>query len=534
MGTQIHRIKRLVAVLAFFLASVASAKSLASLPFDHRRLLLVQMEQTKVPNQAALSQILDEMRLKGRCQWVLASKPGEPIGPVLVPKDFSWDSPPSVRKMAEKYEVDGLVWIQQRGQEILLKWYDAKDGMPLVFESIFVAADEPELPRIKSWIGSIWSKFPGVGYVAKRDSKFVYFEGAAENALEIGTEIKILRVESASRHQLFKTFVDFKATPVGRAKIVSIDKTLARAELLEESNLDPVKMGDRYDVLETKTQISAVQEVISSDTDALNNSQQAQDSDVSEPLPASHHGTLAVVLGYGRTSHSEVTEDGVDPELKRNAPALELHASGFITSKWMGWADYRYRFSSFKNPGSNFNNESFLNARLTSLGFLFGYRFSLGDSLQSVEESLTGSRSFLGGDDRLWIAPFVGYRKYSFVAVDQTLNYGPTSKSWSALAIGVNLRFPLSDAWHVRVAASKSIFMSFTEGDEKRGGNPAPTAAEVTSSLHVKTSKSDNIGLGFRYQSLGATYDGAATQGVTATRVSVKVSELMLSYETLF
>lgn len=517
-----YRIKRVGAVLALFLSVAVRAADLGALPFDHRRLLLVQMDKTQVPSEKVLAHILDEMRIRGRCQWVLASQPGNPITPVMVPRDFSWDSAPSVQKMAEKYGVDGLVWLQQRDQEILLKWYDGKEGLPLVFDSVYLREGGKNTERVAQWIASIWAKFPGVGFVAKRDAKFVYFEGSEETALKPGGLVSVLRVESVTRHQLFKTLADFKASLVGKARVVSVDKLLAKAEVLEESPLDPIRMGDRYQI-----EATVAPEAAAVGVDAKAPAPIAQDSGVVEMIGGGGLGSIAFSGAYGSLTHAEQTTDGQNPQLKRNAPGFELEAMGHVTSRWVGWMNYRYRFAAFAKPGALFNNESYLNARFNSLAFLVGYRFFF-----SGMESEVGVETARAND--LWIAPFAGYRGYSFTAGDQTLNYGPTTKKWNSLSFGVQMRFPFGDDWHARIVGAKSMFLAFRETDEESGGNASPSAAEIAASLFVNTSDSSAVGLGFRYQTLSATYDGAGTRGVSATKVDVSVSELMLTYEAKF
>lgn len=523
IGCKSYRIKSIGLALAFFLSAPLFAGDLGSLPFDHRRLLLIQMDKTEIPKSLVLTQILDEMRTRGRYQWVLASKPGEPVLPVTVPRDFSWDSPPSVQKMAEKYGVDGLLWIQQRDQEILLKWYDGTGGLPLVFDSTFLTSDANASTRIHSWMDSIWGKFPGVGFVAKRDSKFLYFEGAAENQLKPGTMVSILRVESVTRHKLFKTLAEFKASPVGKARVISVEKVLAKAEVVEESSLDPIKMGDRYQVAPVSTVAAEpVAPIVDAKPVAVATSDE-KPADQNES--SSNLGTVGLMAAYGQTQHSEKTVDGVDPSLKRNAPAFEVNAMAYVTSQWLAWLDYRYRFSTFVNPGSHFNNLGYLNARVNSFSILGGYRFFMGNLMGAL--SPAENRDF-------WLAPFVGYRRYTFTAKDQTLNYGPTSKTWNSMALGFQLRFPFSEKWHVRMVASKSIFVAFSEGTDLSGGNPSPSASEFAGSLYMNVSKDSAVGAGFRYQTLAVRYDGTGTRAVAATSATVKVSELTLNYETSF
>ncbi|HVJ63956.1 MAG TPA: hypothetical protein VM901_01740 [Bdellovibrionota bacterium] len=523
MESKAHLTKSLGIALAFFLSaispSVSRSAELGPLPFDHRRLLLVQMDKTEIPKAPVLAQILDDMRVRGRYQWVLASRPGEPVAAVMVPRDFSWDSPPSVKKMAERYNVDGVLWIQQRDQEILLKWFDGKEGLPLVYESTFLRADAKEAAqsaqRISTWIASIWARFPGVGFVAKRDAKYLYFEGAEENSLKPGDIVKILRVESATRHKLFKTLAEFQTSQVGMAKVVSVDKLLAKAEVTEESSLDPVKMGDRYEPV--ATQMVESKSAPAAATPSAQAPNEVEGDRWSSVFNTNGKlGAAALFIGYGQSLHNEKTVDGVNPELKRNAPALEAEAMMFITNKWLAWANYRYRFATFTNPPAAYSLDS-INARVTSMALTVGHRFML-------EES-TG----------LWVAPFIGYRTYGFTAGEQNSQYGPSSKKWNAPVLGVHLEFPFDDRWLLRVVGSRSIFISYSEKDDLSGGAPRPSASELGATLWLKLGKDNSLGGGFRYQSLSTQYNGVGTVGrVEAKSVTLKVSELRLGYESRF
>jgi hypothetical protein len=519
IGINFYTIKSLGFALVFFLSPFIHAADLGPLPFDHRRLLLVQMDQTQIPSSKVLSQILDDMRIRGRYQWVLASRPGEPLEPVRVPRDFSWDSPPSVQKMAQRYKVDGLLWIQQRGQEILIKWYDGKEGMPLVFESTFLRADvnstatkaDQDVQRVSTWISSIWARFPGQGFLAKRDSKFVYLEGSQENDLKAGDLLKVVRVTSVTRHNLFKTIAEFKTSHVGQVKVVAVDKLLARAEVIEESSLDPLRMGDRYELM-------AVQEVPvvlpQKPAEAAEQNASSDGQGFSE-FPSSGLGAVTGAVGYGKTNHQEKTVGGEDPGLQRNAPSAELQVTGHITTRWVGWLEYRFRWAKFTTPPDVYELDS-IGARFTSLGFHVGHRFMLDASPD------------------FWVAPFLGYRGYSFTAADDSVEYGPTSKKWHTLALGVHLRFPFDDKWGLRLNASKSMFIAYSEQELLSGGTPKPSAAEVGASLWLNLDSEHALGAGFRYQVLGASYTGAGTRGVDSTSTSLKISELLLSYESRF
>ncbi len=513
IGCRSYIIKSLGVALAFFLSPISRGSELGPLPFDHRRLLLVKMDQTQIPAPRVLSQILDDMRTKGRYQWVLASRPGESIAPVRVPRDFSWDSPPSVQKMAERYNVDGVLWIQQRDQEILLKWYDGKGGLPLVFESTFLRSDgkdpEQDALRVSAWMSSVWARFPGVGFVAKRDSKYLYFEGAEENTLKAGDLVKIIRVESVSRHKLFKTLAEFKTSQVGQAKIVAVEKLLAKAEVTEESSLDPVKMGDRYELVPIQVAPETIETKVAPPT-----SQVLGDL---PPMTSDGMGAVGVSLGYGKTAHSEEATNGADPSLARNAPAFEFDAMAYVTTRWMAWVNYRYRFATFTDPSIEYPQAS-IAARFTSAGLSVGHRFMIDETAG------------------LWIAPFAGFRSYSFSVSsgDQDPNYGPTTKLFKSLAIGFHLRFPFNDVWSAKLLASKSMFLAYSEKDETSGGTPRPTAAELGATVWARTFEDSSLGLGFRYQTLGVVYEGAGTRGETSKNASLKISELLVSYETRF
>jgi hypothetical protein len=435
-------------------------------PFDQRQILLAQTEGQLFPSDVTVAQILDVFVKRGRTQWVTEKAGTGQIKPVMIPKDFPWQSAPSVRALGLRYKVDGVVILGQKGTEIDLRWYSASDGQPLFFEKVHLPDAGPRAgeveerkARLQGWLEEIWGRIPGAGYVVRRDLKTLSFEGASALGVKVGDSLEIRRLESVIRHPLLRTLTGIESTLSGTAVVSSVSNPLSVAEISFESETDPIQEGDRYVVKNvvgvTSSSGTSVPGKISGVTSEpatqrrLNPLFEGDRSQVggqeSDPLRA-RLLDLSARLGWVRSSFEETTV-AQTTNVTPSGWSVDLAGRLYVTPQWI--VDGRLAFHNLSEELVKSNTGNSANVGFGSSYFRVapGFRFNL------VPDP------WVPGD----LVISAGYSRFSVSVTAKDEPDALVSKSYSGLDIGLSLRMPVGEQFFMFGGGQRLLSTSLSE-----------------------------------------------------------------------
>jgi hypothetical protein len=480
--------KRFLAFATLIVGLGASGTASAEAwPFDQRNILLTRTEGQDYPDDVAVAQILDAFVKRGRVRWILRKGGKGEVLPVEVPRDFEWQSEVSVRNLGLRYRADGVLWLQRTGVRVDLRWYSTLDGKPLFFERVSLPAvgdhageAEARKSRINEWIGDMWSKIPGQGYVLKRDLQTASFEGGPATGLKAGDQVEIYRIELARRHPLLKTVLGINSTLSGTATVTSVGDPLTEAHIDYESEEDPIQPGDRY-VLKAHNKSAPAPGVNGSATPPATaelappvagerrylpltgnegeSSEENAAAGTNPPANAAPKYRLVDVgarAGWATFKHTETVQNQSSYKLSGGGPAVDVVARGYITRNWI--VDAKFGFRHFSPQ----NNESALGAAELGAGTVamqFGgaYRMIFLEAPDDPGEFTLG----------------IGYQSFGFSVTQGDAPVSPVGKAYSGIEFRFGLKIPAREGLLVYASGARVMGASLSE-------SPRSTAATVS------------------------------------------------------
>jgi len=488
-------------------------------PFDQRQVLLVQIEGTEFPDALTTAQVLDVFVERGRVRWITQKGGAASLTPVFVPADFPWNRIDSVKALGLRYKADGIVVLTSKKAQVDLRWYGINDGQPLYFESLYLPSssgtadqDMERKRRLRAWLKEMWDRIPGQGYVVKRDITSLEIEGAANEGLKVGDQVTLHRLMGTKRHPVLKTLVSFESTQTGTATITSIGKPFSKVQVSYESELDPIREGDRY-LLRPKVEVPVVVET--QKAAAANSEDSLMDFDV---FNGAKIFELSPSVGFGYVSYEErVAADQVF-KLRTMSLSYGLRANMNLTSAW-------YAGFHFDQGGGKFGTlpDEYVSDELKSgwshTHFISGYRMSLSDQ---------------AGPENAELNFFGGYSRFGFKADALTSPVAPSAKNYSGLDFGVAVAIPIQPSWVADVGFSRVLGAFLKEDALTSGSSSADSSWTFWMKLRILAGESAEFGGGYESLQASSTFEGEGTRTTPAMSTKVGVQRTVLYYKHNF
>ncbi len=503
--------------LALLALCTLTASAQSQWPFDQRQILLVQSEGLSVPDPLTLAQIMDVFVQKGRVRWMTQKGGPGQIVPVEVPKDFAWQSSPSVRNLGLKYKVDGIVSLISRGAQIDLRWYSTIDGQPLFFESLYLPAagprpaeEEIRRKRLRDWLLELWAKIPGRGFVVKRDIGTLQLEGGVAEGLKVGDKLELLRLQDLQRHPLLKTLIGIKSSLTGTATVTSVGEPFSSAKVDYEAQLDPIREGDRYHVV-VQMNAAPLADV---------NVPKAAEEEVGEsflPKLTSKILDLDGRLSWATLKHEESTASD-DYKLQARGLGFNVLTRLYVTRTWIAGLDLGFGPGAYADLPDDYGSTK-IDAGWSSTRFYTGYRMI-------VDEA-----SELGAAE---VAFTAGYRRFLAKADGGPAALAPSAKSYTGIDLGLELKMPILEKWSVRMALGRVLGTGLTEEPETSGDTVSSSLWSFDGGLRMQMDGDSNIGAGVSILEATSIFKGEGTRATPAKKTKAGVSQFYLSYERRF
>lgn len=488
----------------------------ATWPFDQRQLLLVKNEAKDFPDEVTAAQFMDTFVQKGRVRWVTQKGGVGQIIPLEVPRDFDWQSMQAVKNFGLKYKVDGIVYLEQNGVELNMRWYSTLDGLPLLIEKLALpAASNPtdaatRKQRLVAWLQGIWAKIPGEGYVLSRDMKRVNIEGASAVGLKAGDVLEIRRVQSVERHPLLKTMINVKTVMTGLVKVTKISEPVSEADITYESSIDPIQEGDRY-LVKASTSVGAHAGESSTEESSTKEQNEGRNyiglfgKEKDEPEGGAEESPeqnlypkiidLEGILSWASVSHVD-TVSGTEYKLKKSAPGIEIRGRFYLTRNWIingAWSSQFYKFSS-SVPSAY--GESSLSSGTNDLRFDLGYRF-----LFLEEEKYPAEITF-----------HLGYRRYKMKMGRSTSDLAPSAKSYKGVEMVLGAAMPVMNEFGVFASASRTFGTTVSETPVSSGASNSSALWDFRLGGDYKFSNRSKVLAGLHTNNASSTFEGTGTR----------------------
>ncbi len=502
-------------------------------PFDQRQILLARPEGQTFPDDVTAAQIMDVFVKKGRIRWV--TRPGA-IGqlvPVEIPKDFPWRSGDAVESLGAKYKVDGILMLWTKGSEIQLNWYSTADGQPLFFETLYIPTSgataeqgEKRKQRLTEWLLDVWSRIPGQGYVVRRDMEALEIEGADNEGFKAGDKIELIRLETMERHPVLKTLTGITSSAVGTGEVLSIGSPFSKVKLTYESDLDPVREGDRYRMIVNSPNGNSVGSLPgghSSSTPVANDSQSTGSSQrLGEVLGIdSRFVELSVNLGYGKLSHLEVTEAADDFLISSNGYLLKLRADLLISRDWFAGFDYGQGLHSFSTLPTEYGETS-LKSGLQSMRVFGAYRWIIEEGQAS--QGLASTELHLSG----------GYDRLLAKMAASSSAVAPSQKAYSGIFLGVALKMPIMESFSAKAEINRAFGTSLSEQVESSGATSKNSLWNYDFTVNYLLGPERILSLGLHNFKASSTFSGSGTRTTSGVSASINGLYGSLGYQQTF
>ncbi len=302
--------------------------------------------------------------------------------------------------------------------EIQLEFRDA-DGELLFSETGSVpgySKMEVRWGLIEKLFKTILAKIPYDGTVTGRTANGLTVDLGISD-LKQGEDLEIVRIVSLQRHPLLKTIVGSDYVRVGRAKVVSVDKTLSFAEVKEEYPGEMIAVGAK--VLRAKAPISIRTDdsyVGSRGAEKEPNEKMKNEEDPFDDRlegefdqPKQRYGSLGFDLLYGSLAQSQ-NVSSVPTDYTGSGIGGNISGELWVTKNWVLTLGYGFQSATLSGPSGTLGDASWKRAE----GF-GGYRF-FPDGTAGI--ALTGS---IGFQSQTFTTPSSGAdvsgKKYNGVAV---------------------------------------------------------------------------------------------------------------------
>lgn len=488
-------------------------------PFDQRQVLLVQIEGTEFPDALTTAQVLDVFVERGRVRWITQRGGPGSLAPVFVPADFPWNRVASVKALGLRYKADGIVVLTSKKAQVDLRWYGINDGQPLYFESLYLPSssgtadqDMERKRRLRAWLTEMWDRIPGQGYVVKRDITSLEIEGAANENLKVGDEVSLHRLKDSKRHPVLKTLVSFDSTQTGTATITSIGKPFSKAQVSYESDLDPIREGDRY-LLKPKTETPVLAETPK--LDLPNPETPLMDFDI---FQGARIFELTPSVGFGYLSYEErISADEVF-KLRSMSLSYGLRATMNLTSAWYAGFQFDQGGGKFGTLPDEYAAES-LKSGWGYTHFVSGYRMSLSDQT---------------GPDNTELNFFGGYSRLNFKAEDLTSAVAPSAKTYSGLDFGASVAIPLQPNWIADVGFSRVLGAFLKEAALTSASSSTDSSWTFWMKLKILAGDRAEFGGGYESFQAASTFEGEGTRATPATSTKFGAQRSVVYYKYNF
>lgn len=509
---------RVLRGLFFVLFVISSLPLRAELwPFDQRQVLLAQIQGTEFPNDLTTAQILDVFVERGRVRWITEKTGAGQLTPVLVPRDFQWSQTSSVRSLGLRYKADGVVVLSEHDSKVDLRWYSVSDGQPLYFESLYLpsssgspAQDAERRKRLRAWLSDMWNRIPGQGYVVKRDIENLQLEGAANEGLSIGDQISVLRLKNVKRHPVLKTLIGFDYSETGSGKILELAKPFSSAKVTYESDLDPIREGDRY-----LRKVPDLAPVIG-EAKPLKNPEDGEEELSLNPFAGARIFDISPRLGVGGLKYEEKTADDLY-SMSAFSISYGFRADLLVTRSWFAALQMDFGTGNFGSVPTDYGVSSvksgWNNTRMET-----GYRMSVGD--------------YSGGDTQITFRG--GYSRFSVKAEETSSAVAPSKKTYSGIDVGVSVDVPVYKLWVAEVGFTRMLGAFLKEETLTSGSNSSNSAWSFSTRLRIKTEEAWEFGAGYEVLQGSSTFEGSGTRSTPALSAKVSSQRAMLFYRFMF
>jgi hypothetical protein len=485
-------------------------------PFDQRQVLLAQIEGTEFPDALTTAQVLDVFVERGRVRWITQKGGPGNLAPIWVPTDFPWNRASSVKELGLRYKADGIVVLGSKNAQVDLRWYSVSDGQPLYFESLYLPAssgtpdqDNERKRRLRAWLKDMWDRIPGQGYVVKRDIKTLDVEGAVNEGLKAGDEVSILRLKDIKRHPVLKTLVGFESGQTGTATITALGKPISKARVDYESDLDPIREGDRY-VLKPRaaTPVVADKPAAPGETPLVQDLNLFGDARIFDISPR---------VGVGFLSYEERTQAQVY-KLKSMSFSYGLRADLHLTSSWFASFQYDQGTGKFGTPPTDYAANEVKSG--WSYSHIFsGYRMPLADYTGATDTEL----HFFGG-----------YSRLGFKAEQLAAAVAPSPKTYSGLDFGVALNIPLQKSWIADVGFTRVLGAFLREEGVTSGSSSSDSSWTFWTKLRVLVDDHSEFGGGYEVFQASSSFEGSGTRTTPAVSAKVSSQRSSVFYKYMF
>lgn len=332
-------------------------------------------------------------------------------------------SPAVHREAARVTGADTTVLLKTRNvgneTEMQLEFRDA-DGELLFSESGSIPGHsnmEARWGLIEKLFKTVLAKIPFDGTVTGRTANGITVDLGVSD-LKQGDDLEIVRIVSLQRHPLLKTIVGSDYVRVGRARVVSVDKTLSFAEVKEEYTGEMIAVGSK--ILRSKAPLSIRTDALDesrSQNEKRKNLQEKQEEDPFEERlegefdqPKQRYGSIGFDLLYGSIAQSQ-NVSSVPTDYTGSGIGGNISGELWITKNWILMLAYGFQNATLSaSSGSTLGDASWKRAE----GF-GGYRF-FPDGSSAI--ALTGS---LGYQSQNFVIPSFGSdvsgKKYTGVAI---------------------------------------------------------------------------------------------------------------------
>jgi hypothetical protein len=486
-------------------------------PFDQRQVLLAQIQGTQFPEALTTAQVLDVFVERGRVRWITQQGGPGSLSPVTIPTDFPWNRGDSVRSLGLKYKADGIVVLTAKDSQVDLRWYSVSDGQPLYFESLYLPSSsgtpEQDLERkrrLRAWLKEMWDRIPGQGYVVKRDISSLEIEGAVSEGLKVGDVVSLHRLKDIRRHPVLKTLVGFDSTQTGTAVVTSLGKPFSKARVDYESDLDPIREGDRY-LLKPKPPAALVTTPESP----------VVTPEVTSVVPDLFDGArlfdISPRVGFGFLSYEERTSAKVF-KLKTLSFSYGLKADLHLTSSWYGSFQFDQGTGKYGTPPSEYGATEMASG-WSYMHVFSGYRMPLSDYAGDTDTEL----NFFGG-----------YSRFGFKAEELSAAVAPSAKTYSGLDFGVSLNIPIQAKWVAEVGFTRVLGAFLKEESLTSGSSSTDTSWSFWTKLRILAAERSEFGGAYEVYQGSSNFEGTGTRTTPAISAKVSAQRSAIYYKQMF
>jgi hypothetical protein len=343
---------------------------------------------------------------------------------------------------------------------------------------------------IEKLFKTILAKIPFDGTVTGRTANGITVDLGISN-LKQGEDLEIVRIVSLQRHPLLKTIVGSDYVRVGRAKVVSVDKTLSFAEVKEEYPGEMVSVGAK--VLKSRSPLS-----IRTDEAEIpeKNSKKAAAKFEEEEDPfgdrlegdfdqtKQRYGSVGLNLQYGSLAQSQ-NVSSVPTDFTGSGLGGSLEGELWITKNWILTLGYGFHNATLAGPTTTLGDASWKRAE----GF-GGFRF-FPDEAGGI--ALTGS---------------LGYQMQNFVVPSSGADV--SGKKYSGVAIRVDGEMVFMPKHKLTAGLGFQPFSSLTDTGPAPGAPDGGTVIGFHLAWNYRFSPSFWAKFGFQFDTASASYTNGA------------------------